>query len=139
MSDKLLEAAIESLLVRKVEEVGGRAPKFVPVGNRGVPDRLVFLPGGRLVLVELKAPGRRPTKLQLKRHREFRQLGFDVEVIDTKEGVVEFLAREGYTVDMKRRQRRGRPRPQTTGAAPARHDGEAESAGGGPSVQGGGT
>ena len=87
------ESYIERMLKKKVEQVGGKALKFVSPGWAGAPDRLVLLPGGRLVFVELKAPGRKPRPLQLKRHEELQALGFDVAVIDTPEGVDDFIRR----------------------------------------------
>ena len=87
------ESYIERMLKKKVEQVGGKALKFVSPGWAGAPDRLVLLPGGRLVFVELKAPGRKPRPLQLKRHEELLALGFDVVVVDSLEGVDEFIRR----------------------------------------------
>ncbi|WP_042435918.1 VRR-NUC domain-containing protein [Faecalispora jeddahensis] len=69
------ESAIEAYLRDRVKELGGKAYKFVSPGNTGVPDRMVCLPGGRVVFVELKAPGEKPTKLQRNRHRELRGFG----------------------------------------------------------------
>jgi len=89
----LKESYIERMLKKKVEQVGGKALKFVSPGWAGAPDRLVLLPGGRLVFVELKAPGRKPRPLQLKRHEELLALGFDVVVVDSLEGVDEFIRR----------------------------------------------
>lgn len=87
------EAAIERRLKRKVEAAGGKALKFVSPGWAGAPDRIVLLPGGRVVFVELKAPGKKPRPIQLKRHEELKALGFEVEVIDSPEGVDEFMRR----------------------------------------------
>jgi len=87
------EASIERRLSRKVKAAGGKALKFTSPGWSGAPDRLVLLPGGKIIFVELKAPGRKPRPLQLKRHEELRQLGFHVEVIDSPEGVDEFIRR----------------------------------------------
>ena len=72
------EAAIEAYLRDRVKEIGGKAYKFVSPGNGGVPDRLVCLPDGRAVFVELKAPGKKPTALQRAKHRELRKMGFVV-------------------------------------------------------------
>nr|WP_028988044.1 VRR-NUC domain-containing protein [Thermicanus aegyptius] len=88
------ERDIEAYLRDRVKTLGGRAYKFVSPGNAGVPDRLVLLPGGRVVFVELKAPGRKPTPLQLAQHQRLRALGCDVRVIDSLEQVDELLA--GY-------------------------------------------
>lgn len=51
------ESEIEARLVRGVKALGGVAYKFVSPGNVGVPDRVVVLPGGRVIFVELKAEG----------------------------------------------------------------------------------
>lgn len=54
----LSEREIEAYLVKKVREVlHGRAYKFISPGNNGVPDRIVVLPGGRIIFVELKREG----------------------------------------------------------------------------------
>lgn len=81
------ESTIEAYLRDRVKEIGGKAYKFVSPGNNGVPDRLVCLPGGRVVFVELKAPGKKPTALQVLQHNTLTELGFDVKVIDSKANV----------------------------------------------------
>jgi len=50
------EASIEDYLRSSVERLGGVCIKLSPVGLRGVPDRLMVLPGPRVVFVELKRP-----------------------------------------------------------------------------------
>jgi hypothetical protein len=87
----LRENIIEEYLRNKVKAIGGKAYKFVSPGNSGVPDRLVLLPGGRSIFVELKAPGREPTPIQLLQHKKLRALGFTVLIIDSKEKVDEFV------------------------------------------------
>lgn len=81
------ESTIEAYLVKRVKELGGIADKFVSPGKRSVPDRIVTLPGGTIIFVELKAPGKKPTPLQIKDHERRRALGCTVLVIDSKEGV----------------------------------------------------
>jgi len=85
------ERNIEKYLRDRVRDVGGLAMKWVSPGNNGVPDRIVFLPGGRIVFVELKAPGKKPTALQLHQHERLRTLGQLVIVIDSKEKVDSLL------------------------------------------------
>lgn len=85
------ERDIEAYLRDRIREAGGWAPKWVSPGNNGVPDRIVMLPGGRIVFVELKAPGGRPTKLQAMQHARLRALGCDVHVIDSKQAVDELV------------------------------------------------
>lgn len=81
----MLERTIEAALVRRVAELGGLCEKFVSPGRRSVPDRLVTLPGGRIVFVEVKAPGKGPTELQERDHWRRRKLGCEVIVINSIE------------------------------------------------------
>ena len=53
----MLERDVERHLVRRVKEAGGLALKWISPGMAGVPDRICVMPGGRIVLVELKRPG----------------------------------------------------------------------------------
>ncbi len=88
----LREKNIEGYLRDKVRDAGGIAYKWESPGNNGVPDRIVMLPNARDVFVELKAPGKNPTPLQLSQHRRLRALGRDVRVIDSREQVDQLLA-----------------------------------------------
>ena len=85
------ERDIEKYLREQVKAKGGIAYKWTSPGNSGVPDRLVMLPGRPDIFVEVKAPGKRPTKIQLAQHRRIRDLGRCVLVIDSKEGVDDFI------------------------------------------------
>jgi hypothetical protein len=58
------ESKIEKALVKRVKAAGGEIRKVQWVGRRGAPDRLVMMPGRSPVLVELKAPKGRLSKLQ---------------------------------------------------------------------------
>ena len=51
-----LEKDIEKKLVDTVRRHGGLCLKWVCPGWAGVPDRIVLLPGGRIIFVELKRP-----------------------------------------------------------------------------------
>ena len=82
----MLEKTIETYLVKKIRDLGGIAYKFVSPARRSVPDRIVLL-NGRAVFVEVKAPGKKATRLQLKEHEKIREQGFLVLVIDSKVGV----------------------------------------------------
>lgn len=87
----LQEKDIEKYFVRRVREAGGKAYKFVSPGNNGVPDRMVCLPGGRAVFVELKAPGKVPRPMQIHQIGILREFGFRVEIVDSKESADEFI------------------------------------------------
>ena len=84
------ESAVERALIRRVKELGGLCEKFTSPGRRSVPDRIVSLPGGRVVFVELKAPGKEPTEAQARDHKRRRALGFNVFVIDDVEDAKQF-------------------------------------------------
>ena len=81
----MLECEVENTLVKRVKQLGGTCEKFTSPGRRSVPDRLVTLPGGKIIFVELKAPGKKPTEKQLRDHQRRRALGCDVRVIDNKD------------------------------------------------------
>lgn len=86
----MLEKDIEKAFVRRVKALGGLCEKFTSPGRRSVPDRLVTLPDGRIIFVELKRPGAKPTPAQLRDHATRRSLGCDVRVIDSVEAVDAF-------------------------------------------------
>ena len=65
--------------------------KLPAIHNAGLPDRLCLFPGGEVVFVELKAPGKKPRKIQLFMHRKIRALGFRVEVVDTPEQIKKII------------------------------------------------
>ena len=88
----MLEKTVEKELCDRVKnELGGWALKFISPGQNGVPDRIVLLPGGRVVFVETKAPGKKLRKLQDYVCGLITRLGFTVLRIDTKEKVDEFV------------------------------------------------
>lgn len=86
----MLEKTIEAALVKRVKQLGGMCEKFTSPSRRGVPDRIVTLPLNRIIFVELKAPGQKPTLLQLADHNRRCALGCDVRVIDSLEEVNAF-------------------------------------------------
>ena len=88
----MLEKTIERYLVQKAREKGGLAIKWVAPAMAGVPDRIVFFPGGRIVFVELKAPGQKQTPIQVRVTKMLIDLGADVRVINSKEAVNDLFA-----------------------------------------------
>ena len=81
----MYERDIEAALVKRVKALGGMCEKFVSPSRRAVPDRIVTLPGGHIVFVELKSPGMHPSIAQKRDHERRRALGCDVRVIDSME------------------------------------------------------
>lgn len=80
------EKQIEQKLKQAVEKRGGLCEKWTS-GSSGWPDRLCLLPDGKAGFVEVKATGKKPRPLQLKRHRQLRRLGFPVYVLDEMEKI----------------------------------------------------
>lgn len=77
----MLERTLEKKVKRMAEDRGWWCRKFVSPSNRGVPDR-VFIRNGRVVFIELKAPGKKPTPLQAKTIRDMQIKGAEVYVVD---------------------------------------------------------
>ncbi|TFE30818.1 VRR-NUC domain-containing protein [Cohnella luojiensis] len=86
------ESALERRLVREVRAIGGDAPKWVSPGNNGVPDRIVILPNGRTIYVEMKAPGKPLAPLQAKWARKLLGMGHKHYKIDSHEDIDRFIA-----------------------------------------------
>ena len=86
------EKPIEQHLRDEIKKIGGAAYKLSAAVDAGMPDRLVCLPGGRVIFVETKRPkGGRLSRLQKYRHKALRLMGFDVRVINTSAAVTEFI------------------------------------------------
>lgn len=86
------ENAIEKYLTAQVKLRGGRAVKLDPTGYKGIPDRLVILPGGATFFVELKRPvGGRLAPAQLRWIEWLIEAGQGIVVLSTKAEVDSFL------------------------------------------------
>lgn len=85
------EAEIENRLKNGIRQIGGRCYKFVSPGNDGVPDRIVVLPGGQIVFVELKTETGRLSPLQRIQITRLQELGTDVRVLKGLTEVNQFL------------------------------------------------
>lgn len=88
---RIPERLIERRLVEGVQALGGVAYKWVCPGHAGVPDRIVLLPGGRMLLVELKAKDGQPSAGQLSRADRLSRLGFPVRFVYGLDGVDRLL------------------------------------------------
>lgn len=83
----MLEKDVEQSLVKAVKRTGGLCIKFTSPGMDGVPDRLVLLPEGRMAFVELKAPGKKPRALQIRRMKQLSTLGYKCFVVDNIDAI----------------------------------------------------
>ena len=85
------EKTLEALLVQTVKLMGGLVPKFVSPGFDGMPDRIVLLPHGKMAFVEVKAHGKKPRPLQVRRKSQLESLGFSVYCLDDAAQIGEML------------------------------------------------
>lgn len=85
------EKIVERKLVEAVKANGGMCIKLLCDQLTGLPDRMCLFPNHKIVFVELKTTGRKPKRIQLFMHDKLRALGFRVEVIDTVQGVNNFI------------------------------------------------
>jgi hypothetical protein len=91
------EATVETYLREQVKKIGGRCVKLVPASVVGVPDRLVLLPGGRVIFVEVKRPkGGRFSQKQVLWRDWLVENGFGYAAVFTKEGVDELLGLDDH-------------------------------------------
>jgi hypothetical protein len=87
----VIEAKVEQYLVKRCKEKGWLCLKFVSPGHRAVPDRLILIPNGYQMFVELKRPGGKPRPDQVRMIEKFRDFGQLVHVVDSKEKVDNLL------------------------------------------------
>ena len=87
----MLEKAIERRFVKELERRGAMALKFVSPGRQGVPDRIVLLPGGQIVFVELKAQIGRISPIQRHTIARMQELGCDVRIVFGMEQTMELV------------------------------------------------
>lgn len=89
----MLEKEIEKKLTDGIRKLGGRSYKWVSPGNNGVPDRILILPGGRILFCELKTETGSLSKLQKMQTRILKNLGCDVLVLYGPDDVQRLLDR----------------------------------------------
>ena len=85
------EKGIEQKLKSSIEALGGKCYKMVSPGTDGAPDRINFLPGNRIYLVETKfgKNGLRPS--QIRYQKELAKRGIKVWIVKDEETLKEFL------------------------------------------------
>lgn len=85
--DEVKEKVIEEYLRVEVKKRGGEHRKVLYQGRSGSPDDWCFFPGGKLLIVECKAPGKKPTNQQLEELSWLNSMGFMATWVDSKEAI----------------------------------------------------
>ena len=75
------ESEIERWLVTQIRGMGGIADKFVSPGNPGVPDRIIVMPDGKVIFVELKTEIGRLSGIQKWQRERYQKMGVDYRVV----------------------------------------------------------
>lgn len=75
------EKDIERWLGERLKELGCLYYKFVSPSAPGVPDRIVILPGGKTIYVELKTEAGRLSSIQKRQIARMRERGADVRTV----------------------------------------------------------
>jgi hypothetical protein len=94
------ETRVEQTLRTEIRDRGGWAIKLLPSVS-GLPDRMVLLPPGRLIFVELKSPTGTVAPHQTVIHNRLRRLGFEVLVLSSPEAVKDWAKGLDATASMK--------------------------------------
>ena len=81
------EGKIEAYLHARVEAAGGFWRRVKWIGRNNAPDDVIGFLGISAVFVEVKRPGERPTKPQLREHEEMRDAGMLVTWVSTEQEV----------------------------------------------------
>ncbi len=92
----MLEKDIEKKLHTGIKELkhGALCLKFESPGFTAVPDRMILLPGEKVIFVETKKPGKKERARQEYVQGLFRALGFEVySTVDNKAYVQDILQR----------------------------------------------
>lgn len=91
------ESRLEKMLNDGVRQAGGMSYKLAPI-TAGAPDRIVFWPGGRIEMVELKTEKGKLRRIQELEHYRLAKLGTEVIVVRGISGVQGYLASKQQAV-----------------------------------------
>lgn len=86
MKKKTTIGEIESHLKKKCTEKGWACKKFSGPKKKGIPDCVITAPGGTVLYVEVKVPGKKPTPLQ-RNDSLSASHGIHVFVVTSKENI----------------------------------------------------
>lgn len=90
MASTTKEMVIERTVCRYAETLGWLAYKFTSPSQRGVPDRM-FIKDGKVIFIEFKSTGFKPSKLQNYVINKIREHGAPVYIVDNIEQGMEIF------------------------------------------------
>ena len=93
------ESQLEAKVVKHCRDRGILCYKFSSPAHRGVPDRLL-IKDGKVLFLELKAEGKRPTRLQVREMQLLWYAGVQSEWVDTYQRAVEVIDDAFVTVNI---------------------------------------
>ena len=94
MTDEL-EANIENRIVGYVESIGGFALKLILASESGFADRVILLPSGLVIFIEIKRPKKSKTYPMQKIWQErLQRRGFRSEFVKTLDDVKRIIVEE---------------------------------------------
>jgi hypothetical protein len=79
------ESQVEAKIVAYARSKGCLVYKFSSPARRGVPDRIIIAPGGKVLFLEIKRPGKHPTELQMREMRLLREQGCNADWVSNAE------------------------------------------------------
>lgn len=88
----MLESYIERKVCDYAKKLGWLVRKLSWVGRHGAPDRL-FIKAGRVVFIEFKRTGRKPTEHQRLELERLRAQGMEAHVVDNIDDGIALLSR----------------------------------------------
>lgn len=89
--EKYLEKALVDIVTTTLR---GFPIKLLSTHITGLPDRLCLLPRGNAFFAEIKTKGKKPSKIQEWVHKQIRELGFRVHVIDSYDKLLKVIEDE---------------------------------------------
>lgn len=87
----MLEKELEAKIVKYAKSKKCLCYKFSSPSTRGVPDRIIITPKGVVCFLEIKATGKKPTRLQLREIERLKQHNITADWVDNLEEAKSFI------------------------------------------------
>ncbi len=91
MPVKRRESSVEKEICDYARELGYDTMKFTSPGRRGVPDRALISPQGKVAFIEVKRPGGKLSPLQERELRKLREKNVSAEWFDNAREAIKWI------------------------------------------------